>query len=138
MNLLDVANEIGDALESIPGLRVYRHPVDAITPPAAIIQMPTMNYDQAFQRGLDRWDGGIAVLVSSVWDRAAFVNIAAYVDAGSSDSIHGALRARTQADAWTTCAYARATRCTFPAGGYEMNGINYVAAQIDLDIAGTG
>lgn len=135
MNLVDVVEEIGDALDSIPGLRVLRYPSDTITPPTAIIQFPTMNYDQAFQRGLDRWEGGVAVCVSSVWDRSAFLTIAPYVDAGSDMSIHAALRNRSD---WTSCAYARAVRCTWPAGGYEINGINYVAAQIDLDIAGTG
>lgn len=134
MNLTDVMAEIGDALETIPGLRVHRYPVDSVTPPAAIVQFPTMQYDAAFQRGLDRWEGGVAVLISSVWDRSAAMAIARYTDGNSDESVHAALRAHD----WQTCSYARATRATFPPDGFEVSGIVYVAAQIDLDIAGPG
>lgn len=133
MNVVEVMDEIGDALEAIPGLHVWPYPVDQVSPPAAIVQFPTVNYDQAFQRGLDRWDGGIVVLVSRVWDKAARDNLSKYVDGSGSTSVHAALKDRD----WTTCAYARVTRCTFPPG-YTIGTTPFVAAQFELDIAGTG
>lgn len=133
MDMVDVMEEIGLALQSIDGLRVYTHPVDRLEPPAAVVQFPDMNFDQAMQRGLDRWDGGIVIAVSRVWDRSARNNIAKYVAGSGSQSVHAALRAYD----WTTCAFARATRVTWPSG-YTVAGIDFVAAQIDLDIAGSG
>lgn len=133
MNLVDVMEEIGEALSAIDGLRIHAHPVDRVEPPAAIVQFPNMNFDQAFQRGLDRWEGGIIVAVSRVWDRTARDNIARYVDGSGSESVHAALRAHD----WQTCAYARATRLSWPAG-YTVGGVDFVAARFDLDIAGTG
>lgn len=133
MKMVDVMDEIGDALGSIAGLRVHSHPVDRLEPPAAVVQFPVMNFDQAFQRGLDRWEGGIIVAVSRVWDRTARDNIARYVDGSGAGSIHAALRAYD----WQYCSYARATRLTWPAG-YQVAGVDFVAARFDLDIAGPG
>jgi len=133
VNLVDVMEEIGEALRAIDGLRVHTHPVDRLEPPAAVVQFPVINYDQSFGRGTDIWEGGIVIAVSRVWDRAARDNIAPYVDGSGSESVHAALRAHD----WQTCAFARATRLTWPAG-YQVAGVDFVAARFDLDIAGPG
>lgn len=138
MDLVAVMNQVGDAVDTITDLNVYRFPVDSLSPPAAIVQFPTINYDRAFQRGLDRMEGGIVVLVSRVWDEAARNAIAPYVDGSGSNSVHAALHAYTTGKQWTTCHYARVTRVSFPSGGYTVGDVPYVGAQFDLDIAGGG
>lgn len=133
MKLSDVMDEIGRALSTIPDLRVVNYETDSIQPPTAIVQFPAFDYDRAFQRGMDRWEGGVIVAVSRVWDRTARDNIAKYVDGHSSQSIHAALRNHT----WTTCSYARATTAV-PLRDFEVGQIVYAAYQIELDIAGPG
>lgn len=133
MILVDVMEEIGEALGVLPDVNVYAHPVDSITPAAAIVQFPNMDFDTAFQRGLDRWEGGIILAVSRVWDRAALTAISPFVSGAGGGSVHAALRDHT----WTTCTYARATNLLWP-NGYQVAGVDYVAARFTLDIAGPG
>lgn len=139
MKIDDVMDEIGDALDTIPGtLRVYRFPVDSIEPPAAIVQLPTIEYDRAFARGLDQVDGGIIVAVSRAWDRAARDAITKFIGGEDSpESIHAALHRRTTANEWTSCAYARVVR-SYPLRGFTLAEAPFAAYQFDLDIAGNG
>lgn len=134
MNIDDVMEEIAATLEAIPGLRVHPHPMDAITPPAAEVLYPDIEYDKAFQRGLSQIDGGIIVSVSRTVNRAARQAIARYASDEGEHSIHGALYARTLAREWTSCSYARVAR------GYGVDhvvgDIPYVSYRFDLAIAG--
>lgn len=133
MILFDVMAEIGEALDVVPDLNVYAHPVDSISPTAAIVQFPNMTFDAAFQRGTDRWEGGILIAVSRVWDRAALTAVSPFVSGSGGGSIHAALRAHD----WQTCSFVRATGLTWPSGT-TIGGVDYVAAQFALDIAGPG
>lgn len=131
-------DEIGDAIDAIPGLNVYRYPADSISPPAAVVQFPTVNYDRAFQRGTDTMDGGIAVLVSRVWDRAARDTIARYVGGDDSpESIHAAIHAYTTGEKWTSCSFVRVVGDAAPQS-FTVAGTDFAGYQIDLQIAGPG
>lgn len=55
MNLGEVMDEIGDRLDTIAGLRVYRFPPDNVQPPAAVVTYPdSYMYHQTFRNGMDR------------------------------------------------------------------------------------
>lgn len=137
MNPVAVNNEIRDVLDAIPDLQVIPHPAKSITPPAAEIAIPDIDYDQAFQRGLVLWRSRIIVSVSSVFDEASFAELVKFIEpADTVHSIHAALFNRTVNQAWTSCSYARVIR------GFGIDHIvnetPYVAYQLDLEIAGPG
>lgn len=133
MNLAAVMDEIGDVAETIPGLHVYRWPVDEATPPAAWPTYPAeMPFDAAFQRGTDRWSGGLLVVVGRVWGRAARDQLSKYVSGDGRDSIVAAFLAHD----WRACAYARPTRAVPDA--IQVGGVDMLAALFELDIAGPG
>lgn len=133
MNLADVMDEIGDVADTIAGLRVYRWPADEITPPAAMVTYPeSVDFTVAFQRGTDRWQGGLLVAAGRVWDRAARDQMSRYVSGDGAESIMAAFYAHD----WQSCAYVRPVRATFDA--IQVAGVEYIAALFELDIAGPG
>lgn len=138
MDIEAVMDEIAAVLKPIPGLQVHPHPVNMLaTVPAAEVLFPDIEYDQSFQKGLVRLDGGIIVSVGRVFDQAARENLTKYADPSDSPhSIHHAIRTRTRDRAWTSCDYAQVTR------GYgtdhTVNEVTYVAYRFDLDIYGSG
>lgn len=72
MILGDVMDEVGDRLDTIPGLRVYRYPADSVAPPAAVVTYPLeYRFDEAYTRGMDRMSLPVVVLVGKVSDRAS-------------------------------------------------------------------
>lgn len=133
MILRDVMDEIGKALEPIPGLHVYPWPADEISPPAAMVTYPSINIDAAFQRGLDRWTGGVLVLVERVFDRASRDQMSPFVSGDGGGSIIAALKAHD----WQKCSYARPVGTADPEP-LPVGGVIYLAYFFELDIAGPG
>lgn len=138
MRVSDVMNEIGGVLDRIPGLQVFPHPADSITPPTAEVAIPDIDYDGAFQRGLARMQTRVIVSVSSVFDQAAVENLAKFIDPDDTPhSIHAALYNHTFPDRkWTSCSYALVTDGF--GVDHVVNEIPYVAYQFNIDIAGPG
>lgn len=58
-------------LGTISGLRTTTETPDTINPPVAIINVGTVNYDRAFQRGLDEYNFVVTVIVGRVGIRSA-------------------------------------------------------------------
>ena len=133
MNLADVMDEIGDAVDRIPGLNVYRWPADEITPPAAVVAYPSIDLDAAFQRGLDRWTGALLVLVDRVFDKATRDQMSELM---SGDGPRSIVEAFWQWD-WQACDYARPVSTTDP-DVITVAGVDYLGYAIQLDIAGPG
>lgn len=136
MNPVAVNEEIASVI-AMPGLQVFPHPADGISPPTAEIALPDIDYDQAFQKGLVRMRSRIILSVSSVFDEASFAELAKYIEPSDATySIHARLYNRTVAQEWTTCSFARVVR------GFGVDHfvgeLRFMAYQFDLDIAGTG
>lgn len=70
---------IGAALSTISGLRVFDYPADKVTPPAAVVDLEAVDYDEATARGADRATFKVYLVVGSVVDRT------------SRDALHGYL-----------------------------------------------
>lgn len=133
MILSDVMTEIAEAVGTIDGLRCWDFEPDAIQPPAAVVRWPTrIEYDAAMQRGLDRVAGGLTLCVSRAWDRATRAQLSAYCDGSGDRSIKAALLAWE----WVSCSFVRASAATFEP--VTVAGIDFMAAQFVLDIAGPG
>lgn len=133
MILSDVMDEIGDAVDGIAELNVYRWPSDEITPPAAVVAYPSMDLDAAFQRGLDLWTGRLLVLVDRVYDKSTRDQMSELM---SGDGPRSVIEAFWQRD-WQSCDYARPANVTDP-DVINFAGVDYLGYVITLDIAGPG
>lgn len=92
MNLADVMTEIGDRLDTIAGLRVYRYPPDQVAVPAAVVTYPEdYIFDATFGRGMDTMTLPVVVMVGRVSDRKSRDLIAGYCDGAGPQSIKAVL-----------------------------------------------
>lgn len=135
MRLAAVMDEISAVAAKVPSLagRTYAWPSEEVSPPAAMVTYPAeIDPLVAFQRGTDRWNGGLLVVVGRVWDRATRDRIAGYVSGDGPESIVAAFYGHD----WRECAYCVPGRITFDA--IQLAGIEYMAALFELDIAGPG
>jgi hypothetical protein len=68
---LEIQSALGDALATIPGLRVADHLPETINPPVAVIQIQSVTYHRAMNGGLSQWDFVVSVVAGRMGDRAA-------------------------------------------------------------------
>jgi hypothetical protein len=93
-NITTVMDDIGTALATITGLRVYDFPPKSAQPPFAFVDMPdTIEYDCTYQRGTDRCKLNVVVAVADVVDRSVRDQIAAYAAGSGVQSIKAVLDA---------------------------------------------
>jgi len=133
MNLADVMDQLGDRLDDVGGLRVYRFPPDNVQVPAAVITYPeTYTYDETYGRGMDRMTLSVVAMVGKASDRAARDQLGQFVDGSGSKSIKQFLESGT----YTAFDTARVMSADFDI--VSMAGVEYVAATLSIDIAGEG
>lgn len=134
MDLGDVMDELGDALDTIDGLRVYRYPPDSVQVPAAVVTYPeTVQYGQTMRRGMDRYpDLSVVVMVGKVSDRVSRDRIAVYADGAGARSVKAVVEAHT----YTACDTVTVTGAEFDI--VSMAGVEYLAATFNIDVAGPG
>lgn len=120
-----VWDQIGGAVGSITGLRVFDYVPDQLSPPAAVVTLDTVEYDASMSRGFDRAIFKIWVAVGKVSERTARDALAAYANgAGSaSTSIKAAVDALGP-----NVRVMRTSTQTLTSGGLE-----YLAAVFDVD-----
>lgn len=133
MDLVAVMDEIGDRLDTIDGLRVFRYPPDSITPPAAVVAYPdSLTFDETYGRGMDRLTLPVVVVVGRQSDRASRDNLGRYCDGSGSASVKAVL----ESGSYTAFDTLRVMSVEFDS--VTMAGTDYVAAMFDVDIAGSG
>lgn len=95
-DLADAMDQLGVALSTITGLRVFDFPPKSAQPPFAFVDMPdTIDFDLAYNRGSDRASFPVVVAVADVVDRAARDAIAAYAAGTGASSVRAAIDAAT-------------------------------------------
>jgi hypothetical protein len=133
MNLADVMDELGTALGTIDGLRVFPYWADRITPPTAVIAWPDpLTYDIAMHRGGDQAEVPVIVLAGKVDARTARDVLARYCDGSGAHSVKAAI------DGHTATAYdsARVIRVEFSV--VTVSAVEYLAATFFIDVIGKG
>lgn len=89
-------DQIGTALATVTGLRVFDFPPKSAQPPFAFVDMPErVDFDLTYGRGSDRATFTVVVAVADVVDRAARDAIAAYAAGSGASSIKAVLDAAT-------------------------------------------
>lgn len=132
MNITAVRAEIDAKLETIPGLRVFPYSARRIVPPAASVALPDdYQFDQTYGRGSDSLTIKLIVVVGMADQRAAELELAAYLDGSSGKSIKAAL------DGDGT-AYDDLTVMSAEPDVVTVNGIEYLAAEFTCKIIGPG
>lgn len=134
MDLAAVMDQIGDRLDTIPNLRVFRYPPGKVTPPAAIVSFPDgYTFDATYGRGSDTMKIPLIVVVGKPTDERARDRLAEYVNGSGARSFKAVLEAAPVYPAFD------AVRVE----GWEFDvvtiaGIDYMAGLATLDIAGPG
>lgn len=133
MDIGAVMDEVGDALDTIAGLRVFRFPPDAAAPPFGIVAWPSdITFDATYGRGSDRLTLPVIVGVARSNDRAAWAQLGPYCDGSGAASVKAVVEGHT----YTACDPPRVTRVEF--APLVLGGTEYEAAFFDLDISGSG
>lgn len=133
MDIDAVMDELGDAVDSIAGLRVDRYPPEAITPPVAIIAYPdAIDYDATYGRGMDRITAAVVVVVGRVSARASKKQLTAYMNGSGSKSIKAAIGDHTPTS------YDVARVVSAETDVFEMAGGDYISAVFEVDVVGSG
>jgi hypothetical protein len=132
VNLGNVMDELGTALEAIDGLRVHPYYADRITPPSAVVAWPDIDYDATFGRGADRLTVPVYVLVGKVDARSSRDRLAVYLDGGDTKSVKAALEGGT----YTACDSVRVTSATVES--IEVAAVEYLGGVFQVDIIGQG
>ena len=133
MDLFDVSTDLGAALGTIDGLRIFPYWAEKITPPAAVVEWPeSIAYDATMMRGADRLTLPVLVAVGKADMRSAWEQLAAYADGSGSSSVKTAI----ERHAPISYDSARVTRVEF--GITVVASVDYLAATFTVDLIGSG
>jgi hypothetical protein len=133
MNLANVMDELGVALENVAGLRVLPYSADRITPPAAIVGWPDpIAYDTTMVRGGDTVTMPLFVVVGKIDARSARDRLAIYLDGAGAASIKAVVESGT----YTAFDSVRVQEARVD--GISVAGTEYLGAIFQLHIIGPG
>jgi hypothetical protein len=107
-NVGAVMDQLGTALATIQGVRVFDFPPKSAQPPFAFVDLPSsVEFDLSYARGNDRATFVVVLAVADVIDRSARDAIAAYAAGTGTTSVKAVI------DAATVGVSARVTSCEF-------------------------
>lgn len=133
MRIGDVMDDLGRALASIDGLRVFPYWTRAIQPPAAIVGWPDpVTYDATMRRGADRLDIAIMLCVGNVDARSSRDVLSAYLDSSGPHSI------KRVVDEHVPFAYDSARVQKADVAVMTIAAVDYLSATFRVDIIGKG
>jgi len=134
IRLADVMKEVAEALNEITGLRVTDYPPENLHPPAGYVSYPeSIDYDESYGRGEDRFTGlPIVLLTSSVTTTAARDMASGWSSGDGPKSVKRAMEARS----WTTCDDLTVTSVEF--GIERFAGGEYLAVMFKATVVGPG
>jgi hypothetical protein len=134
MNLAEVMDEVGHAMQAITGLRVQAFPGQTVSAPAGYVSYPTqVAYDQTYGRGVDQIDDlEITLLIGNPYTRQARDQVAQWAAGSGPMSVKQAVEAWQ----WTTCDDVTITTCEFE--GLTVEGVLYLAVTFKATVVGPG
>lgn len=131
MNVAAVQKEIGQALGTIPGLRVSDYTAQRITPPAAIVAWPSeVTFDETFGRGADSMTLEVFVVVGAVDARASRDTLAEYLNTSGPKSVKNVV----DGFGYASCDSIRVTNAKVET--LQISDVDYLAAIFELHIFG--
>jgi len=116
-------------LRTISGLRAASTQPDSPNPPQAIVNLDSITYDQAYNRGLDEYQFTILVLAGRVAERTSQNRLEAYLNPTGSSSIKVAIQGdRTLGGKAQTLRVTEVTSY----GSINVGDVTYLAANITV------
>lgn len=136
IDLDDLAAGVAVRLQTIPGLRVWEEVPTRIVPPAAVVSIGEVQYDNDLD-GSMRVEFRIMVLASTVDARNAQKSLRAYMKATGDASVKKALDdgPTCPVDGSATCAYAVIVGCDAPSA-FEVAGNTYLGVEFSGEAVG--
>lgn len=132
MNLTTVMDELGAALGSISGLRVFPYDANKVTPPAAIVDLPEpIEFDETYHRGMDHWTVPVSVVVGGTGLPARDA-LGPYISGSGVRSIKAVVDGYT----YTSCDSVTVVRAEI--AYLTFGGAQFLGALFDVDVAGQG
>lgn len=133
MSVTLIREKIATNLATITGLRTSADIPDNPSPPIAFVQLDSVLYDQAFRKGLIRYDFSVTVLVGRVSERSAQAKLDAYISTGAS-SIKAAVESdRTLGGYAADCVVTEMRNI----GTVSLEQVIYLAADFGVTVYGT-
>jgi hypothetical protein len=90
MSITAIRTALATNLATIPGLRTAAEIPDLPNPPIAVVSLDSVNYDQAFAKGMTSYTFTITVIVGRSAEREAQRKLDAYITPGA-NSIKNAI-----------------------------------------------
>lgn len=129
-----VREGIATLLDTITGLRVFSHIPGQFAPPAAVVGMPSLDFDSSMGRGLDEWSCDVWVVVAHQSDKHAEKNLESYLDPTGSKSV----KAKLESDG-TLSGTVSDSRVTFAEPvEFVFGDVTYIGLQFTLQIFAEG
>lgn len=134
MDMNAVAEQLGDQLDTITGLRVVAYPAEDLHPPAAVVAFPELvEFDATYGRGMDTVTLPLYLLVGRVSERKAAEKLLAYWSGSGAFSIKAVIEAGT----YTAFDVVRVASAE-PTDDFVMAGSVYMGVKVTLEITGQG
>jgi hypothetical protein len=134
VNIATVMQEVSDRLDTIDSVECFPYPPATIpTPPAAIVNFPSVQFDATYHRGGDRLTLPVSIVVGLSSDaKSVWTALSAYMAGSGTRSIKAVL------EGGTYTSFDSLTVVSAEVDVVAIGEINYVRANFSLDIMGSG
>jgi len=130
----DVIDELGDALDEIEGLRVFRYLPDSVSPPVAIVALPErIDFDETYGRGSDRLTIDIAIIVDKAYDRTVVGRMSPFASGSGESAVKNALETY---DSYTAFDWVHVDYAEFVP--HEHAGQSFLSCVFTVQVVGVG
>lgn len=130
MSIDAIRSGLATNLATISGLRTAAEIPDNPSPPIAIVQLRSIDYDQAFQRGLAVYTFVVTVIVGRSAEREAQRRLNDYSDNTGSSSVKTAIQSdRTLGGSAFDCRVVSLDNI----GSLQLNDATYLAAEFTVN-----
>jgi hypothetical protein len=131
VSITDIRNGLATNLGTIPGLRTSAELIDNPSPPVALVNLDSVEYDQAYQSGLTLYTFTITVIVGRAAERTMQRKLDSYMFPDGEQSVKVAVESdRTLSGA---CQDLRVTSAG-SVGSITINDQTYLAAEFTVTV----
>ena len=131
MAISEMRDALATNLATIPGLRTAPELIDNPSPPVALVSLESIEYDQAYQRGLTLYTFTVIVIVGRAAERTAQRKLDDYLANDGEQSVKVAVESDR-----TLSGYAQDLRVVSAGsiGSIQVNDQTYLAAEFTVTV----
>lgn len=131
MSIANLRTGLATNLATISGLRTSAELIDNPSPPVALVNLESVDYDQAYQSGLTLYNFSITVIVGRNAERQMQRKLDSYIQPDGAQSVKVAVESDR-----TLSGYAQDLRVTNAGsiGSIQINDQTYLAAEFTVTV----